>query len=79
MKFGWSDGGNELTGENLIIRRKTKPTWTDLGPNPRSTINDLNHGVANRTVVLLLLQSTTATLAYATAHKVLVASENCQF
>lgn len=84
MKFGWSDGGIELAGENGSTRRKTKPTWTDLGPNPRlstvrSVTNHLSHGVANRTVDWLQLHSTAATLTNATAHKVLVASENCHF
>jgi hypothetical protein len=55
MKFGWSGGGIELTGENLSARKKTNPTWTDLGSNPRISgeslaTNHLNHGVAKRTV-----------------------------
>jgi hypothetical protein len=84
MKFGWSDGGIELTGESRTTRRKTSPTWTDLGPNPRlsgerSATNHLSHGVADRTVDWLQLHSTAATLAHATALKVLVASENCHF
>jgi len=84
MKFGWSDGGIERTGVNRSTRRKTNLTWTDLGPNPRlsderSATDHLSHGVANRSVDWLKLYPTAATLAHATAHKVLVASENCHF
>ena len=79
MKFGWSDGGIERTGVNRSTRRKTNPTWTELEQNPRlsserSATNHLNHGVANGTVDWLQLHPTAVT-----AHKVLVASENCHF
>jgi len=84
MKFGWSDGGIELTGESRSTRRKTNPTRTDMGPSPRlsgdrSAANHLSHGLANRTVDWLQLPPTAAILARATAHKVLAASENCHF
>jgi hypothetical protein len=77
MKFSWSAGGIEVTGENRSNGRKTNPTWTDLRPKLRlsvkgSVTNHLSHGVANRTVDWLQLHSTAA---LATAHKVLVASK----
>ena len=68
-----------MTSENRSTPRKTNPTWTDLEPNPRlsgerSATNHLSHDVANRTVDWLQLHPTAAT-----AHKVLVASENSHF
>jgi hypothetical protein len=84
MKFVWSDGGIKLTGENRSTRRKTNPTWTDLGPNSRlsgekSAIDHLSHGAAKRSVDRLQLYPSAATVTHATAHKVLVASANSHF